>query len=140
MSSKSRAGVRWFGIALMFLLIGVTAGGVWTAISWTQSKLEGIDGRRTSQRLADSSHSRRLAANDQLKVTIVGLFGPGIESIRIPHVGIDGKILLPPALIIAVAGLSTSEAEEKMRNLYSELNLVQDGSIHVERLDLKRSP
>jgi protein involved in polysaccharide export with SLBB domain len=70
-----------------------------------------------------------------VKVTIGDLVGPGFFSDWTPLVDPDGTASMPLVPPIPVVGLSTSAVETKIRQAYSDANLISRADVRVVRIE-----
>lgn len=76
-----------------------------------------------------------IVPNDIIQVTITGLFGPGVESVRpAQKVSSSGKISLPYINQVKVAGLTEAQAEEAIRAAYRDSGMMADAPVTVTTL------
>lgn len=76
-----------------------------------------------------------LVPNDIVQVTITGLFGPGVESVRPAQaVSRSGKIPLPYVGEVAVAGLTEAQAAQAISAAYRDSGMMADAPVTVSVL------
>lgn len=89
----------------------------------------------TSDDLVYTAVDSVIVPNDIIQVTITGLFGPGIESVRpAQKVSSSGKISLPYINQVKVAGLTEAQAEEAIRAAYRDSGMMADAPVTVTTL------
>lgn len=89
----------------------------------------------TSDDLVYTAVDSVIVPNDVIQVTITGLFGPGIESVRpAQKVSSSGKISLPYINQVKIAGLTEAQAEEAIRAAYRDSGMMADAPVTVTTL------
>jgi protein involved in polysaccharide export with SLBB domain len=145
MSSLTYAGIKWFAVATVALVIGTTVGGTWLAVSRGQSSPSVPPGPAPTSAPTTAASPDVLAINDRLRVTFEGFTvrppnAAAYQSIYTPLVDPSGTLAMPMILPIPVAGLSISDTEKKIGKAYIAANLPMYAKIHIERIERGVAP
>jgi len=138
-SSLTYAGLKWFALATVAIILGTTVGGTWLAVSRGQSSpsAAAVPAPTTAPTTVAADV---LAIGDRLKVSISDLKGPGIWSTYTPLVDPDGTTSVPLIPPIPVQGLTTSAVVDKIRQGYSDAQLIRNASATVTRIEQANAP
>ncbi len=88
----------------------------------------------TSQPSTTKPVARRIAAGDELSISVPQLLGPGVEPTTSQRVGVGGSIAMPMLEPFSVAGLTESELSELIARKYRDTKLIPDAAPTVTLL------
>jgi protein involved in polysaccharide export with SLBB domain/beta-lactamase regulating signal transducer with metallopeptidase domain len=75
----------------------------------------------------------RIGPNDLVQVSITGLVGPGVETVKTARVGEkSGEISLPLVGYIRIAGLTAAQAERAIAEAYKKALLLENAQVSVQ--------
>ena len=81
-----------------------------------------------------------IAPDDVVRVSVVGLLGPGVEQVRNLHVSEAGNVGLPFLGQTKLAGLSESDAEAAVLRAYRDTGVIEHTLVSVLRVKLPTGP
>ena len=86
-----------------------------------------------------SMKSGPIAEGDFIRVSIVDLVGPGVESSIVSKVPEGGMVKLPEVGLVRLSKMTEAEAEKAIQVAYRKANLIPNAQVGVQRITEKEA-